>query len=153
MFRNGLLLLGLTVGTVFGSAVRQALSQEAGYYQDSACPGGQVKVVEPTTVKKKNYRICYDCKEVDYASTRCLRTPILDHRCPDGACKHTGLFSLVCECCGLEGLGCVRCGKPHTRKVLIKKIITEEIQVPACKVQRIPAQTPAKGIIGESKEK
>lgn len=102
------------------------------------------KVVVPTVEKRKNHRICYDCKEVDFVPTRCVKTPIPTHDCPDGDCSRRGPFGFLAhcfgQCPGADGPACIQCGKPHTYKVLIKKVITEEVEVPACKVERVPVQ-------------
>lgn len=139
MFQHGLLAAALATSLTVSMAL-PVLADEIVFPSAPGCYRSFWKVAVPTTVKKKNHRICYDCKEEDYAHTRCLPTPIPSHQCPNGGCEHFGLFGWMGKCGWGESLGCVHCGKPHTRKVLIKKIITEEAEVPACKVERIPDQ-------------
>jgi hypothetical protein len=73
-------------------------------------------------------RICYDCKDEDYAYTKHAHTPILTIFCHD----HCG----KCECNETEP--CHDCGHARTRKVLIKIIVTEPVAAPKCKVERVP---------------
>jgi hypothetical protein len=86
------------------------------------------KIVRPTTEQVKHTRICYDVKELDYAGTWCLPTPILTPDCPDEQ-KHAPVPVVPLEC--------VKCGQPYTRKVLLKKVITETVTKPKCEVQRL----------------
>lgn len=89
------------------------------------------KVVTPTIEMKQHDRVCYDCKEYDWARTRCVCTPILTDKCP---CldKYAGRLPKPLE------PECVKCGKPHTRKVLIKHFVNEELPWPKCEVTRVP---------------
>jgi hypothetical protein len=93
------------------------------------CVAEVQKVAVPAVVTKKHTKVCYDCKEEDYTTTRCLRTPILSTKCHPGTCGCAA---------GEAEVGCVKCGPVRTRKVLIKKIITEEVPVPGCKVESVP---------------
>ena len=96
-----------------------------------ACAAEAQKVAVPGVVTQKHTRVCYDCKEEEYTTTRCLRTPIPSAKCHGPGCGG-------CAAAG-PGAACVKCGPVRTRKVLIKKIITEEVAVPGCKVEAVPA--------------
>jgi hypothetical protein len=95
--------------------------------QDAPTCGPCTKVVCPTIEPVKHTRYCYDVKIEDYCRTRCAHTPILSIFCHDRCGK-------CAENCG-EADPCHKCGKPRTRKVLIKEFVTEEVPTPRCRVQ------------------
>lgn len=102
---------------------------------ECAPPCGPCKrVVSPTVENVKHVRYCYDVKEEDYAYTWGAHIPLLTSKCRD----HCG----QCGSCAEEPDTCHKCGCPHTRKVLIKIIVTEQIPTPKCRVDRVPECNP-----------
>jgi hypothetical protein len=81
----------------------------------------KVCVAEPTT--KKVVKVVYEEKEVDY----CLP-----------GCSFFGLLRGGCACGAGPG-----CGKPRTRKVLIKRFVTEECPATKCEVREAAPACPA----------
>jgi hypothetical protein len=112
---------------------------------EAPCPPPGHTVAVSTIEKVKHTRICYECKEVEYCQTRCAHTPILSTRCHEhGHCA--GSCGCPPEAPSPE---CIRCGCVRTRKVLIKKFITEEVPVPACKVEHVPDVVPGHPACGD----
>jgi hypothetical protein len=87
------------------------------------------KTVCPVVGNVKHTRYCYDVKEEDYAYTKWVHSPILSIFCHD----HCG----KCGGCPDETEPCHNCGHAHTRKVLIKEFVPEEVPTPKCKVERV----------------
>ena|SRR5947209_800004 len=100
------------------------------------CPPEGPCIAVPTVEMKKHTRICYDCKQVEYCRTWCAHIPLLTEAC-HGCGHHKG-----CGCAAAPCPECTRCGHVRTRKVLIKRIITEEVPVPACKVEHVAPTCP-----------
>jgi hypothetical protein len=86
------------------------------------------KLVQPSTEKVKHTRICYDYKDIDYARTYAGKTPIHTRECPD--CENQPPH-------GGQGDDCVTFGKVRTRRVLMKRIITEEVTKPKAEIIRV----------------
>ena len=82
------------------------------------CP---VKVCVPEPTVRKTDKVIYDEKCVDYCLPRCSLASIFG----GGGCG-----------CG-DG-GCLNCGHPRTRHVLIKKYVHEECPDVKCEVQEAP---------------
>ena len=79
----------------------------------------KVCVPEPTT--RKVEKVVYDDKCVDYCLPRC------------------SLFSLFAgKGCGCGDGGCLNCGQPRTRHVLIKRLVREECPDVKCEVREAP---------------
>ncbi len=89
---------------------------------DAACAA---KVCAPTSGTKKTEKVIYDEKCVDYCIPRC------------------SLWSIFSGQCGCEGgTGCQNCGQPHTKHLLVKRIVYEECPAVKCEVQAVPCGTP-----------
>jgi len=107
---------------------------------DAECPPSSCfmtivrKVIQPSTETVKHTRICYDCKEYDYAKTRCAKTPIFTRECPDCE-KHPPQ--------AYPSPDCVKFGPIKTRRVLIKKIIPEDVVKPKAEVQCVTEVVPS----------
>jgi hypothetical protein len=129
------------------SAAAPAQAAPAGETQATAgppCPPQGHPVAVATVEKKQHTRVCYDCKEEEYCRTRCLHTPILSTRCHEHWPCAGG-----CGCPPeVPSPECIRCGCVRTRKVLIKKFITEEVPVPACKVEHVSDTVPGRPACG-----
>ncbi len=89
--------------------------------QDVSC-----KVCKPVPDKKKVTKIVYECKEEWYCLPQCP--------CPLHIGKH--------DCCDSSGATCPTCEKPRCRRVLIKKIVTEEKPTTKCVVETVTDRTP-----------
>jgi hypothetical protein len=85
------------------------------------------KVCAPTPGTKKTEKVIYDEKCVDYCIPRCSLWSI---------------FSGQCGCDG--GNGCLNCGQPRTKHLLVKKIVHEECPEVKCEVQAVPCGTAGK---------
>lgn len=79
-------------------------------------------VAVPTT--KKTDKVIYDDRCIDY----CLPT-----------CSLWSLFGGGCGC----DAGCLNCGQPHARHVLIKKFVHEECHDVQCEVREAPCVPPS----------
>jgi hypothetical protein len=83
--------------------------------------------VHPSSETIRRTRYCYDYHDYDFARTCGLKTPIPSTRCPE------------CDKCPPEQYPdpeCVHYGPPHCRRVLVKKIIIEEVKKPRAFVER-----------------
>jgi hypothetical protein len=83
-------------------------------YQEVPC-----KVCKPVPDKKKTTKVVYECKEEWYCLPKCP--------CPLHIGKH--------DCCDSCGNHCLTCEKPRCRRILVKKIITEEVPTTKCVVE------------------
>jgi hypothetical protein len=68
---------------------------------------------------KKVVKAVYDVKCQDY----CLKK-----------CPHFGYENKCCSSCDGGNPGCTNCGKVRTRKILLKKFVTEECPATKCEV-------------------
>ena len=84
----------------------------------AACSAAKVCVPVPTV--KEETKVIYDDKCVDY----CL--------------PHCSLFSIFTGGCGCNDGGCPNCGRPRTRRVLIKKFVHEQCPEVKCEVRDAP---------------
>jgi hypothetical protein len=79
------------------------------------------KVCVPVAGIKKRDKVIYDEKCVDYCIPRC------------------SLWSIFSGQCGCGGeAGCQNCGQPHTKRLLVKRIVHEECPDVKCEVQAAP---------------
>jgi hypothetical protein len=76
------------------------------------------KVCVPTIEKTKKTKVVYGCKVKDFCLPKCSSNW---HGCCD----------------------CLQCGKPRTKRVLLKRSISSEECVPRCKVQHVVESVPA----------
>lgn len=133
-----LVLLAALGGTAF--LLGNSRAEEPVYESPPPCePGFQVveeirykavpcnKHVVAVQDTKKVTKAVYDVKCVDYAYKKCA-------------------FGYEFGCCSsCDGGGnpdCVKCGKPRTRKILLKKFVTEECPTTKCEVQYDYEQVP-----------
>jgi hypothetical protein len=82
---------------------------------DAPPPECAPKVCVPVPAVKKTEKVIYDERCVDY----CL--------------PHCSLWSFFG--CGCDAGGCLNCGSPRTRRVLIKKVVHEECPDVKCEVR------------------
>jgi len=73
------------------------------------------KVCKPVPDKKKVTKVVYECKEEWYCLSKCPK-----HNC--------------CDPCAAP---CPACDKPRCRRILVKKIITEEKPTTKCVVETV----------------
>jgi len=66
---------------------------------------------------------------------------IYDDRCVDYCLPRCSLWSLLGGGCGCDG-GCLSCGHPRTRHVLLKKILHEECPDVKCEPREAPCGPP-----------
>ncbi len=85
------------------------------------------KVCTSVLGTKKTEKVIYDEKCVDYCIPRCSLWSI---------------FSGQCGCAG--GTECQTCGQPHTKHLLVKKIVHEECPNVKCEVQPAPCEATRK---------
>jgi hypothetical protein len=86
---------------------------------------------------KKTPRNCYSCKCEDFCVLKCS--------CP--LCRHCCQSCQPCSPCdgGCDAPGyCPRCGRPHVRHLLLKKIVNDECPQPKCVVERVAVLAPCK---------
>jgi len=86
------------------------------------------KVCVPAPDTKKVTHNCYRCKCEDVCLPKCGCPFHCHHECGD--------------CC--HDAPCAKCGHPHTRHILLKKIVTEECPRTKCVVQTVVEQVPCK---------
>jgi hypothetical protein len=117
----------------------EAEAKDVAHGSQPPCPCGWkaiiYKIVHPSSETIRRTRYCYDYHEYDFARTCGLKTPIPTTRCPE------------CDKCPPEeypDLECVRYGPPHCRRVLVKKIIVEEVKKPRAVVERQVECVPGK---------
>ena len=99
---------------------------------EQPCYGAEcaAKVCVPTTTIKKKEKVIYDQKCVDYCIPRC------------------SLFSILSGSCGCDanGKGCLNCGQPRTKHLLVKIIVRDECPETKCEVQPVPCEAPSASI-------
>jgi hypothetical protein len=106
-----------TAGELLGRTLRHKSACEprcaAAAERDATC-----KVCTPVPDKKKVTKVVYECKEEWYCLPKCP--------CPQHIGKHAF--------CGPCAPPCATCEKPRCRRVLVKKIVTEDRPTTKCLV-------------------
>jgi hypothetical protein len=85
----------------------------------ACCPDGCGKICVRVPDVLKTPRTIYDCKCEDYCAPRCSLRALLG---------------------GLCGCGDTCCGPVRTRKILLKKVVTDECPTTKCVVQQVPCE-------------
>lgn len=99
------------------------------------------KVCVPKEEKKKVSVPYYECKCEDFCLPKCrfsFSFPKMKKGCPK-CCEPSCPAPAECK-----AGGCAECEKPRTRKVLIKKLKSEEVDVVTCKVEERVEMCPVK---------
>ena len=132
-----LLLIAALGGTVW---LGKSRAEEA-VYDSPPPPEPGYRIVEEVRYKAVpcNKHVC------PVQTTKKISRPVYDVKCVDFAlkkCPPCGYEHKCCTSCDGGNPDCVKCGKIRTKKILLKKFVTEECPTTKCEVQCDYEQVP-----------